>query len=154
MPGPQPKNPATRQRRNRAATSAVLVDTSKRRKRAPQLPRGREWDKRTRDWWRDVWASPMADEFLDVDVHGLYVLADLIDQYWRTADPKLAGEIRLQRQCYGLTPIDRRRLQWQVERDDAEPARRPKNRRHADEDEEADDRPAADDPRQMLKVVK
>jgi hypothetical protein len=28
----------------------------------------------------------------------------------------LSAEIRLQRQCFGLSPIDRRRLQWEIER--------------------------------------
>jgi hypothetical protein len=31
---------------------------------------------------------------------------------------ELAGEIRLQRLCFGLSPIDRRRLQWDIDRGD------------------------------------
>lgn len=58
----------------------------------------------------------MAAEYDDSDVHGLYLLADLMDQYWQKPTTVLAAEIRLQRQCYGLTPIDRRRLQWEIER--------------------------------------
>jgi len=64
----------------------------------------------------------MAVEFIKSDMHQLYILADLIDQYWRESasrngpSPALATEIRLQRQCFGLTPIDRRRLQWEIER--------------------------------------
>ena len=58
----------------------------------------------------------MASEYLDADIHSLYILADLIDRYWRKPTPALAAEIRLQRQCFGLTPIDRRRLQWEVEK--------------------------------------
>ena len=47
------------------------------------------------------------------------MLADLMDLYWY-GKRDLAGEIRLQGQCFGLTPIDRRRLQWEVQRVEAE----------------------------------
>ena len=62
----------------------------------------------------------MAAEFLQADRHGLYRLAVLVDAFWRTEDPRLASEIRLQAQCFGLTPIDRRRLQWEMEDEGAE----------------------------------
>lgn len=58
----------------------------------------------------------MAHEYLDADVHGLYRLAVLVDQFWADPSPVLAAEIRLEQQCFGLTPIDRRRLQWEIER--------------------------------------
>ena len=62
----------------------------------------------------------MAGEWLPSDLHGLVLVARLVEDYWTAADAnvraKLATEIRLQRQCYGLTPIDRRRLQWNTDR--------------------------------------
>ena len=69
-------------------------------------------------WWADVWASPMAPEFVRSDIHGLFMLAYLVDEFWSegAVDRKaLLGEIRLQRQCFGLSPIDRRRLQWEID---------------------------------------
>lgn len=72
----------------------------------------------TAEWWRDVWASPMAPEFDESDRHGLFLLAVLVDAFWVEPSKELAAEIRLQRQCFGLTPIDRRRLQWEIERTD------------------------------------
>jgi hypothetical protein len=64
----------------------------------------------------------MAPEFLHADVHGLFLLAELEDMFHRAPSAKdkieLAKEIRLQRVAYGLTPIDRRRLQWEVDRGD------------------------------------
>lgn len=86
--------------------------------KAPPLPVGRKWLPETRAWWADIWSSPMAAEWHSSDRHGLFVLAALVDDFW---DPKadhgaLAGEIRLQRQAFGLTPLDRRRLQWEIER--------------------------------------
>ena len=131
MPGPTPKPSTTRQRRNKASTaSRLLLDAPK--VRTPQLPKGRDWHPLTVNWWRDVWHSPMASEFLDCDKHGLYILADLVDCYWNHPSPSLATEIRLQRQCYGLTPIDRRRLQWEVH-SGADPKRDAPIRRHREE---------------------
>lgn len=116
MSGPVPKPAATRQRRNREATAAKLTDDRGRRALRPRLPKERAWHAATRRWWRDVWSSPMAKEFVQSDVNELLLLARLVDDFWATGDTELLGEIRLQRQCFGLTPIDRRRLQWEVER--------------------------------------
>lgn len=69
----------------------------------------------------------MAAEFDSTDRHGLAMLAMLVDAFWKStlqvsgegpaADPlKLLAEIRQQSQRYGLSPIDRRRLQWEIER--------------------------------------
>lgn len=154
MPGPPPKNPKIRQRRNKVSTAAALPAKA-RAGRIPELPErpcpcggapveqpkkkrgpGRppkptppcsachgtgalSWHPLTLLWWRDVWRSPMATEFLQADRHGLYRLAVLVDAFWRTEDPRLAAEIRLQAQCFGLTPIDRRRLQWEMSDEDA-----------------------------------
>jgi hypothetical protein len=66
-------------------------------------------------WWRDVWKSEVASNYLDVDKHGLFRLAVLVDRYWWGGSRELAAEIRLQQQAYGITPLDRTRLQWEVE---------------------------------------
>ena len=70
----------------------------------------------------------MADEYLDADVHGLYLLTELVDRFWRQPTTALAAEIRQQRLAYGLTPIDRRRLEWTVaklEKPDVKPPAKP-----------------------------
>jgi hypothetical protein len=136
MPGPTPKPSATRQRRNKTSTSAKLSLLPSGIK-APKLPVRKDedgkvikWHPQTLSWWKDVWASPMAPEFLEADVHGLFMLAELEDAFNRADKVKerieLAKEIRLQRQAFGLTPIDRRRLQWEVERTESAQAQRPK----------------------------
>lgn len=119
MPGPMPKrNPA---RRNRTSTKATLSAVPG--LEVPELP-AREvgWAEATMAWWVDVWASPMAPEYDESDRHGLFLLAVLVDDYWTAESAgersKMAAEIRLQRQCFGLTPMDRRRLQWEIERTD------------------------------------
>lgn len=117
MPGPAPKHPSARSRRNKTSTAATL--RADHAIVAPELP-GDGWHPMTLAWWRDIWASPMAPEFDDSDRHGLYLLAQLVEDFWQadtpTARKDLAGEIRLQGQRFGLSPLDRRRLQWEIER--------------------------------------
>jgi hypothetical protein len=138
---PPKKNPA---RRNKTSTASTLDGETK--VRAPKLP-SRQWHPEARRWWKDIWASPMAPEFLDADQHALIRLAVLISDYWEaetpTARKELASEIRLQQQAFGLTPFDRRRLQWEVEK--AEGAKAKGSRRRQKQ-------PAGNptDPRQQL----
>jgi hypothetical protein len=117
MPLPK-RNPARRNRSTTKATLSAVHDV-----KAPPLPDDREWHPRTREWWADVWASPMAPEYEDSDRHGLFILAALVDQFWLKPHWTAAAEIRLQRQCFGLSPIDRRRLQWEIEKVDEAQAR-------------------------------
>lgn len=117
MPGPAPKSATTRARRNKTTTSATLrADAAI---IAPQLPVN-DWHPMVLDWWRDLWASPMAPEYDDSDRHGLFELAVLRNDFWRAESARerkdAAAEIRLQDQRFGLSPIDRRRLQWEIER--------------------------------------
>jgi len=146
MPGPPPKDPSVRARRNRASTAATLrlvhdVET-------PALPT-RLWHEQTRAWWRAIWASPMAPEFDKSDLHGLFGLAVLVDDFWSTEDPKLrkdlAAEIRQQRMAFGLTPLDRRRLQWEIEKVDEAQDRGARRRTAAPKAVKK-----ADDPRSIL----
>ena len=157
MPGPVPKKASVRQRRNKVATARELA-TEERRRYAPRLPEradGSAWDRRTVAWWREVWHSPMAAEFLRSDVHGLYRLAELVEMFWREPSTKLASEIRLEQQAFGLTPMDRRRLQWSV---DEEAGARPAAAAAATREQRApvDVRALAeaqlDDPRSLLGV--
>lgn len=81
----------------------------------PDLPhREGGWHAQTLEWWEDLWAAPMAAEYHSSDRHGLFLLAILIDDFWLEPSQKLAAEIRLQRQAFGLTPYDRRRLEWTI----------------------------------------
>jgi hypothetical protein len=151
MPGPSPKHPSTRARRNRTSTAAQLkADPSI---TAPALPT-RSWHHMTAAWWRDVWASPMAPEFDDSDKHGLFALAVLVDDFWSADSPTmrrdLAAEIRQQSQRFGLSPIDRRRLQWEIERTEEAQDRGERRRTRA---AEASSRSAGGDPRAVLRAL-
>jgi hypothetical protein len=68
----------------------------------------------------------MAPEYVDSDFHGIARLSHIVDAYNVAVDEgdsrmmlSLAAEIRLQGQSFGLTPIDRRRLQWTIEQGEA-----------------------------------
>lgn len=150
MPGPMPKDPAIRQRQNKAATRAQLVATDAPRKRAPRLPtpvEGYKWHPFTRAWWRDVWRSPMAAEYVTADLHGLYRLAVLVDEFWKMPSTRVAGEIRLEQQLFGLTPLDRRRLEWSIAQNAEAEVRRAQRRVRAAHDGDID-------PREALRAVK
>lgn len=158
MPGPAPKPAHMRQRRNTSSTARRLSTELPEDFVAPELPDldDREWLSQTRDWWNDVWSSPMAPEFIDghADIHGLYVLAVLVDDFWRTGDPKLAAEIRLQRTAFGLTPVDRRRLQWEIERtEEAQDRGHQRRRRTPSGDEGQSGHEPTADPRSVLHAV-
>ena len=114
MKGRTPKPLSLRQRRNRVSTRAKLTAEGGGR-RAPPLHRQWMMHPMTRRWWSDVWHSPMAAEFLKADLHQLYILAELVNRFWFRPTTALAAEIRQHRLAFGLTPIDRRRLQWEIE---------------------------------------
>lgn len=57
----------------------------------------------------------MATEYVRADAHALMRLAVLVDMFWTKPSTKLAAEIRLQQQAFGLTPLDRSRLEWSIE---------------------------------------
>lgn len=121
--GPAPKDARLRQRTNRKAGAGPLVDSSAApapRAKVPNIPNPdlREWHALTLIEWKRWWKSPMALKWLDSDFGGLAILARLYDDYFKSGDVELLKEIRLQRPCFGLTPLDRSRLQWEIVRGD------------------------------------
>ena len=131
------KSPETRQRRNVSTTARTLTGGDVPEK--PKLPTGIT-QKETRTWWQSIWASPMASEWLPSDVQPLLRLAKLVDEFWRSPNPKLGELVAKLEARFGLTPYDRHRMQWKVEQPIDKPAAPP-----ADQ---------GDDPREMLRVVK
>ena len=113
----------------RTGTKAVLVERltadDDPTPRLPARPSG--WHSQTESWWADIWASPMSNEWHESDIHNLFVCAMLYDDMWcgetATARQKAASEFRQQRAVLGLTPYDRRRLEWTIEVADESKAR-------------------------------
>ena len=136
MPGPTPKHHSIRARRNTKglSTRATLFEPEPGEVDIPQLPPMRlaeekftdedgkravrmievPWRLETQEWWESLWSSPMAGEFHSSDRHGLLRLACLIDEFWSCPSGPLSAEIRLTQKDYGLTPLDRRRLEWTI----------------------------------------
>lgn len=78
-----------------------------------------EWAPAVVDWWNDIWSSPMAKEFVDSDIHGLYLacyyLHESINPFYRLTDRLSAAKMFEQTvKNYGLTPSARETLRWQV----------------------------------------
>lgn len=130
MPGPLPKDPSVRARRNKASTRATL--SADHDIEAPPLPEGISWHPLTVQWWEGIWASPMAPEYDDMDVHGLYRVAMLMNDFWNAETPKQRAEIQVRLEKadsdFGTTPLARRRLEWQIEATEDSKARGAKRR--------------------------
>lgn len=131
MPGPPPKDPALRVRRNKTSTRASLGRAPAARKRAlpSRAPHGKAWHAETRRTWNEWWASPQAREWSEIHVSGLLRLIVLVEDFWcadnATARKVAAAEIRLQGVEFGLTPLAERRLQWERIHEEDEQSRKP-----------------------------
>lgn len=125
-PGPDPKHASVRARRNTTTTKAKLKVPAN--SVIPALPDDFTWHSRVEDWWQRVWSSPMRGEWADADLDGLYRGALLMQRLWApdadgnmcgVKDMKaLASELRLLEAQFGLTPMARRSLQWELPADE------------------------------------
>ena len=126
---PAPKHHSVRARVNKSSTRATLTEPEPDEIDIPALPPVRivdkkiggevvsmevPWHQETLQWWQDIFSSPMAGEFHSSDRHGLFRLAVLIDEFWTRPSTQANAEIRLAQKDYGLTPLDRRRLEWTI----------------------------------------
>ncbi len=156
MKGPAPKPAGLRQRHNRTSTRSLLpAEDATAEVEIPALPpiRGRQkWHVMVLQWWEAVWRSPMAGEYLMADREALFLLARLHQDFWTAKDGRsrqgFAAEIRQQGVRFGLSPIDRRRLQWEVEKGE-QAADQTETRKRRKEVAKAE----RSDPRDVLKVV-
>lgn len=113
MPGPPPKPAAQRRRRNKTP-AAVKLPSVIRVTEVPELVG--DFGLEARSWWATVWSSPMASVYLEADVPALTRLASLIDQAAKgDVGANVLAEIRQLEDRFGLSPLARRRLQWEIE---------------------------------------
>jgi hypothetical protein len=89
----------------------------------------------------------MATQWLETDVDALGRLALMWDEFYRAPDSKVLAEIRLQEQRFGLSPLDRSRLQWEVSRADEAQEKQQKKKQSAQPRRSGD-------PRAMLSLVR
>lgn len=78
-----------------------------------------QWAGPVVDWWQDIWSSPMAGEFVDSDVHGLYLACyyfhESLNPFYKASDRiAFAKQFENSIKNYGLTPSARESLRWQV----------------------------------------
>ncbi|MCV7354484.1 phage terminase small subunit [Mycolicibacterium fluoranthenivorans] len=164
MPGPIAKDPSIRTRRNKTSTRATLVKKAAPAKppaepaataeqaverKTPTLPDSIEWYPSVTEWWDDLWTSEPRDQWIDADVHLLFVAARIyqamLDPATKvTAAKALAGEFRQIMVQFGLTPMSRRTLQWEITSPEKTSGTTPPAKRTA---------PKAADPRAKFRVV-
>ncbi len=171
---PESKPPGLRQRRNKTSTRAMLSSVVDHK--VPPMPDAEEWlrlppaemaaamaagwkprwAKPVVDWWENLWQSPMSNEFLPSDIGQLYLACYYLEL---SLDPTLKVPARLaaarqHEMCvkqFGLSPMSRRSLQWEVARADSATmdteAKTQRRRSKADKDSSDDPRahPESDD---------
>lgn len=124
--GPAPKPAHLRQRTNQKAGSAMLEMPASSKVPVIPNPDGRTWHPLTVQGWKHAWGSPMASQWLKTDEDALGRLALLWDAFYQKPNATILAEIRLQEQRFGLSPLDRSRLQWEVSRAEEAEQKRPK----------------------------
>lgn len=119
---PQPKkHPSTRARRNKASTAAVLpAGSDVAGAIMPELvDRPIGWHPMAAAWWVAVWRSPMHHEWhFETDLHNVYMAVMHYHDVWCAETPserqKATASYDKAVAKLGLTPYDRRRLEWTI----------------------------------------
>ncbi|AYD82089.1 minor tail protein [Gordonia phage Turuncu] len=173
MPGPTAKPVGTTARRNKTSTKAVLstvvdhdiptlppaeewlqtieeITASAVMADAPP-PEHRDWPEPVKRWWNDIWSSPMSNEFVHSDIHGLYLacfyMAQVLNPALKMSDRISASKAyETQVRNFGLNPMSRRTLQWEIERTEEALAKGEARRRRNATDPTVTE-PARPDPR-------
>lgn len=148
--GPAPKPAHLRARTNLKAGANVIAAPSPASVDVPPLvhPNGEVWHPLTLMAWQEFFESAMATQWLPTDITALVMLAVCYDKFYQTGNIDYLKEIRLQRQYFGLTPLDRSRLQWEVSRAE-ESEQKQQRRQHGPAR-----RTGTRDPRDVLRAVK
>ena len=145
--GRPPKPAHLRQRKNVKAGSATIEAPEN--PEVPPIPNpdAREWQPLTLASWKTAWRSAMASQWVQTDVDGMGRLAIAWDEYYKHPTVAWLAELRLQEQRFGLSPLDRSRLQWEIGRTD-------QAERNPDKPVRQPSKPRTDDPRAILLAVK
>ena len=120
MPGPAPKPPHLRRRRNPPTYEWVILKDPYNGP-IPELPSGIRWTKSARAWWATIWRTAMASQWNEGDVPALVELA-MLRQKMMAGEFNLAGVVEKRSDKFGLTPKGRRDLRWVITDQDKERA--------------------------------
>lgn len=159
MPGPLPKPDDARRRRNPESKSTRLSGRKGPVPVLPERVDGRAWDDTIVSWWDEAWRSPMASRWQPAEVHVLVRYCTLWQLWADACRPDRMISVALKRvdlpegvagaqitvrvepdaallsamaaieERFGLSAIARRRLNWELDDDQAvnppvRPARR------------------------------
>ena len=113
MPGPPPKDPSQRRRRN--ADPIPRKTLSEPPAEYPPLPNATGYLPQTRKWYRTWATSPQAARFQATDWQRLAMLAPLVDQFHTDPKASLFEVIARAESGLGATEADRLRLRWDVQ---------------------------------------
>ena len=123
MPGPAPKDPSRRARRNKdphPISHIRAADPSPQ----PGLPTHVEWHPATVEWWR-VWKdAPQVEHFTVTDWQAALATARIHTAFWTKPTALLATELRQREVNMGATIGDRLKLRMQEADADEKDAKR------------------------------
>jgi hypothetical protein len=116
MPGPIPKDPWQRRRRNAPIANTKRLPAEGRTGPIPDWPLGSQ-SEAERAAWAEVWSTPQAIEWERMTwLHPIArYLRILIASEERGAKAALLAEVRNLEQQLGLTPMALLRLRWEIE---------------------------------------
>jgi hypothetical protein len=112
MPGPPPKDPALRRRRNKQ-TRVELEASSDKSPSGPALEEG--FAAETVAWFETWRSSPQSQAFTVTDWQRLKMLAPLVDRYFAEPSLRLMAEIRMNETLLGATIVDRLRAHMSIQ---------------------------------------
>lgn len=120
--GPTPKPPEQRRRQNTPAAGEWIRLSEPYSGPIPPLPKNIGISKVTRDWWKEIWRTPMATQWNQGDIPALIELAILRERLVVDGKVSVASEVRLRSEQFGLTPSGRQQRRWIITEEDAERA--------------------------------
>lgn len=109
-----PNPPGQRRRRNKDAPKWKKAAGGK--GKIPPMPGGTKATSAARSYWRSLWTSPVAGMYLEIDKFPLARAATLHSKVLTNeATATEQAELRQLEMALGVTPLARRKLQWEVE---------------------------------------
>jgi hypothetical protein len=99
------------------STKAILPVDANADKPVPPLPphpQGEKWKPLALKTWIDLWHSPMSSQYVEADIPGLFRMVILTQAFLNQPTVGVSAELRQLSFNYGLSPMDRRRLQWTI----------------------------------------
>ena len=113
MPGPAPKDPAQRLRRNKDTIDWVDLPADPELE-SRDIPQFAGLGEAGRDKWSTIWVTPMATQWGDAEEGQAVRYCQLVDIWTTTKETKVLAEMRHLEAALGLTPKARKELRWRI----------------------------------------